>query len=195
MSMQYRDEITKDPKAKKDVILKRMSPNFDAFRKSADKKVVEQECRTKQSFKDSCDINKMLKTAQVTGSISHLMKYPEAIYGEFDGDVDLLTARTRIDKAQKIFDELPSEIRSEFQNDALKFVRFAGDPANNERLATLLPAIAEPGKYFPNPVQRGGVGAGAATAPEKPGSEEAPANPPAVPQGAAEVPQSGTDGG
>jgi hypothetical protein len=40
--------------------------------------------RTKQAFADSCDINKLLKKAQRTGSISHLMKYPEATYGEFD---------------------------------------------------------------------------------------------------------------
>ena len=47
---------------------------------------------TKQAFKDSTDINKMLKKAQQTGSISHLMKYPEATYGEFDGEFDLTTA-------------------------------------------------------------------------------------------------------
>ena len=33
--------------------------------------------RTKQSFKDSTDINKILKKAQRTGSIAHLNKYPE----------------------------------------------------------------------------------------------------------------------
>ena len=38
--------------------------------------------RTKQAFKDSCDINKMLKKAQTVGSLSHLLKYPEAVYGD-----------------------------------------------------------------------------------------------------------------
>ena len=41
--------------------------------------------RTKQAFKDQCDINKILKKASVTGSIAHLQKYPELIYGEFNG--------------------------------------------------------------------------------------------------------------
>lgn len=121
--------------------------------------------RTKQAFKDSTDINKMLKKAQQTGSIAHLMKYPEATYGEFDGDFDLLTAQGRIAKANQIFSDLPSEVRREFDHDALKFVKFAGDPANNDKLRELLPALAKPGTFFPNPVKRGGLGAGAATAP------------------------------
>ena len=129
---------------------------------------------TKQSFADQCDINKMLKKAQQQGSISHLLKYPEQIYGEFDGEFDLLTAHEQIKKAQGIFDDLPSEIRKDFNNNALEFVKFAGNPENNDKLRDLLPAIAEPGSFFPNPVQRGGQGAGAATAPTDVAPEVAP---------------------
>ena len=137
--------------------------------------------RTKQAFKDSTDINKILKKAQHTGSIAHLQKYPEAIYGEFLGtDFDLLTAHQRIDQANQIFADLPSEVRGEFGNDPLRFVKFAGDPANNGKLRQLLPALAKPGSYFPNPVSRGGTGAGAATAPaEAPASSPEPAPEPA----------------
>lgn len=149
--------------------------------------------RTKQAFRDQCDINKILKKAAKVGSLAHLQKYPEAVYGEFDGEFDLLTAHERIAKANGIFDELPSEIRREFDNDALKFVQFAGDPENNDKLRDLLPALAKPGDYFPNPVQRGGVGAGAATAPEEPG--EATGSPPPVASEATGVPQGGTDQG
>ena len=120
---------------------------------------------TKQSFKDQCDINKMLKKAQTVGSIAHLAKYPEATYGEFDGEFDLLTAARKMERAGEIFAELPSEVRGEFGNNPLEFVAFAAKPENNARLREILPAIAEPGSYFPNPVQRGGQGAGAATAP------------------------------
>ena len=120
---------------------------------------------TKQAFKDQTDINKIIKKAAVHGSLSHLQKYPEAVYGEFDGEMDLLTANDRIQKATAIFDELPAEVRREFNNNALAFVKFAGDPENNGKLRDLLPAIAKPGSYFPNPVQRGGQGAGEATTP------------------------------
>jgi hypothetical protein len=130
--------------------------------------------RTKQAFKDSCDINKILKKAQKQGTLSHLLKYPEAVYGEFDGEMDLLTAHGRIERAQQIFDDLPSEIRSEFKGNALEYVKYVNDPANKGRLAELLPQIAEPGSFFPNPAQRGGQGAGAATAPSTP-QDSAPA--------------------
>lgn len=130
--------------------------------------------RTKQSFKESCDINQILKKAQVKGGLSHVQKYPEMVYGEFDGEVDLLTAHERIGRANEIFAELPSEVRREFDNDALSFVTWAGSLGPGE-LVEKIPAIARPGNYFPNPVNRGGQGAGAATQPA--------ADPPAASQG------------
>jgi hypothetical protein len=108
---------------------------------------------TKQSFKDSTDINKMLKKAQKTGTFSHLIKYPAAVYGEFEG-YDLLEAYRMVGKATTIFNDLPSEVRREFQGDAFAFAKYASDPANRARLGELLPAIAAPGTYFPNPVAR-----------------------------------------
>lgn len=136
--------------------------------------------RTKQSFKDQCDINKILKKAQVKGGLAHVQKYPEAVYGEFDPSLDLFTARERIAKAEQIFMELPAEVRSEFRNDALEFVNYAGSLTPGE-LIDKIPAIAEPGNYFPNPVKMGGQGAGAATAPSGPKVSEAPSNPSAGP--------------
>ncbi len=109
--------------------------------------------RTKQAFKDSTDINKILKKAQKTGSLSHALKYTESSYGEFTG-VDLLGAFEQINRAQAIFDDLPSEVRTEFGNDALKFAGYASDPANIGRLPELLPAIAAPGIQLPNPISR-----------------------------------------
>ena len=105
--------------------------------------------RTKQSFKDSTDINKMLAKAQREGSIAHLNKYPSAVYGEFTG-VDLLGAFQQVERAQAIFADLPSEVRKEFAGDAFKFAAYASDPANIDRLEELIPAIAKPGRYFPD---------------------------------------------
>ena len=135
--------------------------------------------RTKQSFKDSTDINKILKKAQKAGSLAHLQKYDKAVYGEFHG-YDLLEAMGKIDRANEIFNDLPAEIRSEFRHDALAFAKFASDPSNNDRLAELLPAIAEPGQFFPNPVNQGGDGAGAATPPPETSPEATSEDPAAV---------------
>lgn len=131
---------------------------------------------TKQAFKDSCDINKILKKAQKVGSIAHLLKYDEAVYGEFE-NYDLLEAFDKVNRAGVIFADLPSEVRSEFGGDALKFAKYASDPANVGRLAELIPAIAEPGRYFPNPVKRAGVPVVDPAVAEVPGQASVPESP------------------
>ena len=109
------------------------------------------ESMTKQAFKDSTDINKIIRKAQKQGSLEHALKYPAAVYGEFTG-VDLLGAFQQVERAQAIFDECPSEVRREFDNDAFKFMAFASDPENIDRLPELLPQLAEPGDFrFPKP--------------------------------------------
>lgn len=104
--------------------------------------------RTKEAFKDSCDINKIVKRAQREGSLAHALKYPAPVYAEFQ-DVDLLSAYEQIGRAQAIFDDLPSEVKNEFGHDAFKFAAYASDPANVDRLTKLLPALAEPGRQWP----------------------------------------------
>jgi phage internal scaffolding protein len=106
--------------------------------------------RTKQSFKDSTDINKILAKAQVTGSLSHFEKHG-AFYGDFaDMPTDPFEAREVLARGQAIFADAPSEVRAEFRNDPLAFFAFVNDPANSGRLEELLPAIAQRGKYFPD---------------------------------------------
>ncbi len=107
--------------------------------------------RTKQSFKDSCDVNKILKKAQKTGTISHLNKH-QATYGDLSG-FDFTEAQMQLAKAGEIFDDLPSEIRREFDNSPAKFFEFANDVDNVDKLGELLPAIAEPGNFFPSPTK------------------------------------------
>ncbi len=100
--------------------------------------------RTKQSFKDETDINKILSRAQKTGTISHLTKY-EARYGDFSG-FDFFEANVKMAAGAEIFAALPSEIRNEFQNTPGKFFNYVNDPANKDRLGELLPALAAPGR-------------------------------------------------
>ena len=107
--------------------------------------------RTKQAFKDSTDINKILKKAQKAGGLAHALKYDAAVYGEFTG-VDLLGAFEQCGRAQAIFADLPAEVRREFDQDAFKFAGYASDPANIGRLKELIPSIAEPEDFFAKPV-------------------------------------------
>ncbi|AXL15141.1 internal scaffolding protein [Microviridae sp.] len=109
--------------------------------------------RTKNAFLESTNINKIVQKAGIQGAIAHATKYDERVYGEFQG-YDLLQAQQMIDKANVIFADAPAEIRKEFKGDAIAFAQYASDPANIGRLKELMPAIAEPESFFPNPVKR-----------------------------------------
>ena len=115
------------------------------------RKKVYNDGRTKQAFKDSTDINKILKKAQKGAGLAHALKYDKAVYGEFTG-VDLLGAFEQCGRAQAIFADLPAEVRREFGQDAFKFAGYASDPANIGRLKELIPSIAEPDEFFAKPV-------------------------------------------
>lgn len=106
------------------------------------------ESRTKQAFKDQCDINKILKKAQRAGSLSHLVKHG-AHYGDFSDVPDLLTANARIQAGQSIYDELPSELKREFP-DMYSFFEYVNNPENQVDLRDRLPALAEPGRQRPD---------------------------------------------
>ncbi len=100
--------------------------------------------RTKQSFKDETDINKILKRAQKTGTISHMNKH-SGNYGDFTG-FDFFEAQLMLSKGREIFDDLPSEIRNEFGQSQAAFFKYVNDPKNKERLDVLLPGLSAPGK-------------------------------------------------
>ncbi len=100
--------------------------------------------RTKQAFRDETDINQILKRAQKTGTISHLAKH-EGRYADFSG-YDFFQNQLMLVRGREMFDDLPSEIRSEFDQSPAAFFEYVNDPENKDRLGELLPALAEPGR-------------------------------------------------
>ncbi len=102
--------------------------------------------RTKQSFKDETDINRLLARANRSGTISHLQKY-EGRYADF-ADFDFFENAIKLAKGREIFDELPAEIRNEFGQSQAAFFNYVNDPENKDRLGELLPPLAEPGKQM-----------------------------------------------
>ncbi len=114
--------------------------------------------RVKQSFKDETDINKILKRAQATGTISHLNKY-QAQYTDY-ADFDFFDNQLKLTRGREIFDALPSELRSEFNQSQAQFFAYVNDPENKDRLGKLLPALAEPGRQNLNVAQRAAKAAG-----------------------------------
>jgi hypothetical protein len=106
--------------------------------------------RTKQSFAKSADINWILQRAQKVGSLSHFEKHG-ASYGDFSSaPADLLEAHGLLKRGEAVFQELPSELRKEFNNSMFEFFAYVNDPANKDDLKKKLPKLAEPGRQFPS---------------------------------------------
>ncbi len=110
------------------------------------KQPIYEDGRTKQSFKDETDIQKIMARADKAGTISHLEKY-EGIYADFS-DFDFHKQTTQLTRGREIFDELPAELRAEFSQSPSKFFAFVNDPANKEELRKKLPDLAAPGKQL-----------------------------------------------
>jgi phage internal scaffolding protein len=91
--------------------------------------------RTKQSFRDECDINNILRQFNVTGQLPVGSVQPQ--YGDFSGITDYQSALNAVMAAQDSFLELPAKIRAKFQNDPALFVEFASDEANKDEMKAL----------------------------------------------------------
>jgi len=91
--------------------------------------------RTKQSFKDECDINKIVASYVKTGVVTHVADH-KATYG-FAPAVDFKEALDLVDKAETMFSELPSALRTKFKNDAGEFLAFVENPDNRSELALM----------------------------------------------------------
>ena len=89
----------------------------------------------KQSFRDECDINNILRKFNVTGELPVGSVQPQ--YGDFSGITDYQSALNAVMAAQDSFLALPAKIRARFDNDAALFVDFASDEANKDEMKAL----------------------------------------------------------
>lgn len=88
---------------------------------------------TRQEFADECDINILLAQYEKTGTINHYnSRSPE--YLDVSDVPDLATSLDYLRAAEAAFMSLPAIVRKEFDNDAVKFVEYASDPANIDRM-------------------------------------------------------------
>lgn len=96
--------------------------------------------RTKQSFKEECDVNNMIRKFNKVTGVDLLKDYHQALggkYGDFTDVVDYRTALERIDRAEQAFMALPAVLRKKFDNDPAKFVDFATDPNNMDQMVEM----------------------------------------------------------
>ncbi len=83
----------------------------------------------KQSFKDECDINNILKQYQKTGVINHV-KENAGQYVDLPEVPDYQEAMNLVIAAGGAFDSLPGSVRQRFNNNAVTFLDFMNDEEN-----------------------------------------------------------------
>ncbi len=91
---------------------------------------------TKQSFRDECDINFIMKKHEKTGLLDHVNKF-NGYYGDLPQDVDYQSALNSVMEAEAAFASLTAPIRSQFNNNPAEFLAFVADPQNAEEIIAL----------------------------------------------------------
>lgn len=105
--------------------------------------------KTKQSFRDQCDINKIMDRHLKTGQIAHVNNH-QPQYG-YATSLDFTQAMRLVTQAQDMFDGLPSTIKDRFNNNPAQFLDFAQDANNADEMQDLglLPKLDSPGPKEP----------------------------------------------
>lgn len=97
--------------------------------------VIEGISMTEQSHKKETDINNIMSKYQKTGVLT-FVNSQQPIYAEM-ASTDLQTAMNTVINAQDMFDNMPAEIRKEFDNDPVKFLQQMDNPEYQERAREL----------------------------------------------------------
>lgn len=91
--------------------------------------------RTKQSFKDECDINRIMKKYQNTGVLPVGIGVGQ--YGDFYDVDDYMSAQLVVKRAEAQFAALPSAVRARFSNSPAALLAFVADKANYDEARKL----------------------------------------------------------
>ena len=87
----------------------------------------------KQSFKEECNINTIMRKYEKSGLIDHLNTH-QGEYGNFIGFENYHTSLNQILEANEAFSTIPAKIRYQFNNDPEAFLQFAQNPENLDQM-------------------------------------------------------------
>lgn len=90
---------------------------------------------TKQSFRDECDINTIMKRFERTGVLDFVNEH-EARYGDATA-LDYQSALNVVIQAEGMFADMPAHLRKRFNNDPALFLEFIDNPENIEESVKL----------------------------------------------------------
>lgn len=100
--------------------------------------LVKEPSMTKQSFKDECDINTIVKRIEAPGMMDLL--HQQTLAGRYEDLPDQFDYQSAIEvsrQAGEAFMSLPAAARARFQNNPAEFLAFMADPANQEEAIKL----------------------------------------------------------
>lgn len=125
--------------------------------------------RTKQSFKDECDINIIMARYETSGVLEHMNRTE----GRFldTTQFDYQDAMLLVAEANSIFQQMPARLRDQFDNDPAKLLEFVHDPKNlaeSVAMGFIDPTKLPPPKEAPKPAPGTSDGPGAPPASDKP---------------------------
>lgn len=89
----------------------------------------------KQSFKEECDINTIVRMFGVTGKVPVTAIEPS--YGDFSGVSDYHTAMNKIKEAEASFMALPAKLRQKFDHDPNALLNFLENEQNRDEAIQL----------------------------------------------------------
>lgn len=99
-------------------------------------KVFNEPTRTKQSFRDECDVNNIMYKFGAARILGHYGQF-KGEYGDFLDVQDYQTSMNQIIQAQDMFMSLPSKLRARFENDPSQFLAFVSNPDNRDEMKSL----------------------------------------------------------
>lgn len=89
----------------------------------------------KQSFKEECDINTIVRMFGVTGKVPVTAIEPS--YGDFSGVNDYHSAMNKIKEAEVSFMALPAKLRQKFDHDPNALLNFLENEQNRDEAIQL----------------------------------------------------------
>lgn len=91
--------------------------------------------RTKQNFKDECDINSIVARALRAGMLPQGKLNP--VFSDFSEVKSYQEGLDVVIRAQNQFNALPAHVRKRFHGDPAEFLEFATDPKNTKEMVEL----------------------------------------------------------
>lgn len=113
-------------------------------------KLVTGKGKTKQSFKDKVDINKIIKRHHKTGMIEHINK-KEPFYGDVSDIAGYQESLEVVMKANELFGNMSAEIRKKFKNNPMDMITWLQDPKNAQEAFDLGMTVKKPEYNVNNP--------------------------------------------